>query len=122
MEGAGRIHPSLGHQKMQMRMKIDAIAERLDGGDNPGLKRRPRHGLKIKEKRPLGTAAKIPQEPAFELEENPEHLGNREDHLAVRNIQKKRLSNPFTPFLKPLGMTGTISPFRELIVSPPYWL
>jgi len=65
MEGAGRIHPALGHQKMEMGMKIDAVPEGLDDGDNPRLKGRPRHSLKIEEKRPDATAAKIPQEPAL---------------------------------------------------------
>jgi hypothetical protein len=36
-------------------------------------------------------AAKISPEPALELEEDPEHLRDREDDLAVRDIQKKRL-------------------------------
>jgi len=43
------------------------------------------------------TAAKIAQEPAFELKEDPEHLGDREDYLAVRNIQEERLPHPRRP-------------------------
>ncbi len=66
-----------------------SVSERLDDGDNPGFEGRPRHSLKIEEKRPDGTAAKIAQEPALELEEEPQHLGNREDHLAVRDIEKE---------------------------------
>jgi hypothetical protein len=46
------------------------------------------------------------QELALEFEEYPEHLRNREDHLAVGDIEEKRLSHPFPPFLQPLGMTG----------------
>jgi len=45
-----------------MGVEIDAVAERLDDRDNTGLKSFPRRGLKIKEKRSNGTAAKIAQE------------------------------------------------------------
>ena len=89
-----------------MGMEIDAVSERLDDGDNSRLKSRPRRGLKIEEKRPDGTAAELTQEPALEFEEHPQHLGNREDHLAVRNVQEERLPHPLPPFLQPLGMTG----------------
>jgi len=91
MEGAHRIHPALGHQKMQVRMKIDPVPEGLDYGDNAGLKCFARCSLKIYEKCPDRAAAKIAQEPAFELEKYPEHLGDREDHLAVGYVQKKCL-------------------------------
>jgi len=95
---------------MQMGMKIDAVPEGLDDGDNAGLKRRPGGGLQIEDKRPLGTAAKIPQELALELEEHPEHLGNSKDHLTIRNIQEERLPHPLAPLLKTLGMAGGAKP------------
>jgi len=60
--------------------------------------------LKINEKSSDSTAAELPQELALELEEYPQHLGNDKDDLAVRNIEKERLTNPLPPFLKPLGM------------------
>jgi len=104
MEGAGRIHPALGHQEMERGVEIDAVPERLDDGDKAGLEHRPRCGLKIKEKRPDGTAAKIPQELPLELEEHPEHLRDDEDHLTMRNIEEERLPHPLAPLLKPLGM------------------
>ena len=85
-------------------MKIDAVSESLDDGDNPRLKLRSRHRLKIEKKRPDATAAKLPQELALELEENPQHLGDGEDDLAVRNIQKERLPHPLAPLLQPFGM------------------
>jgi hypothetical protein len=55
-------------------------------------------------KRSDSTAAKIAQEPALELEEKPQHLGNREDHLAVRDIEKECCPHPLPPFLQTLGM------------------
>jgi len=92
-------------------MKIDPVPERLDDGDNPRLEGRPRHGLKIEEKRPDGTAAKLPEELALELEEDPEHLRDREDDLAVRNIEEERLPHPLAPLLQPFGVArGTKSP------------
>jgi hypothetical protein len=45
----------------------------------------PSHNLEITGQGPEGAAAKIPQELALELEENPQHLGDREDHLARCN-------------------------------------
>jgi hypothetical protein len=42
---------------VEVRTKVDPVPEGLDNGDNPGLKRRPRRGLKIEEKRPDGIAA-----------------------------------------------------------------
>jgi len=91
-------------------VKIDAVSERLDDGDNTGLECFPRRGLKIEKKRPDRAAAKIAQEPAFELEEEAQHLGDRKDHLAVRHVQKERLPHPLAPFLKTLGMTGGTKP------------
>jgi hypothetical protein len=55
-------------------------------------------------------AAKISQEPALELEEDPAHLRHREDDLALQDIQKKRLPHPLPPFLKPVGVTGGAKP------------
>ena len=62
--------------------------------------------MKIEKKRPDRAAVKIAQEPAFELEEYPEHLRNREDHLAVRDIEEEHLPHPLPPFLQTLGMAG----------------
>ena len=36
MEDTRRVHSALGHQKMQVGVKIDPIPERLDGGDDAG--------------------------------------------------------------------------------------
>jgi len=87
-----------------MRVEIDAVSERLDDGNDTGLEDHPRHGLKIEKKRPDGTAAELSQELALEFEEYPEHLRNREDHLAVRDIQEKLLVHPLSPLLQPLGV------------------
>ncbi len=89
------VYPALGHQKMEMRVKIDGVSECLDDGEKAGFERRVRYGLKIEEKRPLSPAAKIAQELALKLE----------DHLTVRDIQKKRLPHPLAPLLKTFGMT-----------------
>jgi hypothetical protein len=52
----------------------------------------------------------FPQELTLELEEHPEHLRDREDHLTIRDIQEERLSHPLTPFLQPFGMVGMTEP------------
>jgi len=110
MEDAGRVRPALRHQEMEMRVEIDAVPEGLDDGDNPRLERRPGRSLQIEEKRPFGTAAKIPQELPLELEEHPEHLRDDEDHLTMRDVEKERLPHPLAPLLKPLGMARRAKP------------
>jgi hypothetical protein len=95
---------------MEMRVGIDTLAEGLDDRDNTGLECFPRRGLKIEKKRLDGTAAKIAQEPTLELEKDAQHLGDREDHLAVWDIHEERLPHPLPPLLKALGMTGGTEP------------
>ena len=86
------------------------VPEGLDDGDNTGLKCYSRCSLNIYMKCPDRAAAKIAQEPALELKEYPEHLGDREDHLAVGYVQKKCLPHPFAPFPKPLGVARRTKP------------
>jgi hypothetical protein len=106
MEEARPVHSALGHQEMEVGVKIDPVAECLNGGDDSGHKLAPRDSLKITGQGAESAGAKLPQEPAFELEENPQHLGNRKDHLAVRNVKKERLPHPLAPLLKTLSMAG----------------
>jgi hypothetical protein len=58
----------------------------------------------LKEKRPDPAAADLSQELALELKEHPQHLVDREDHLAVRNAEEQRLAHPLALFLQTLGM------------------
>jgi hypothetical protein len=96
---------------MEVGVEIDPVPESLDDGNDAGRKRAPGHNLEISGQGPEGAAAEIPQEPALELEEDPQHLGDGEDDLAMRDIQEKRLPHPLSPFLQPLGMTrGAESP------------
>jgi hypothetical protein len=39
MEDACPVHPAPGHQKVEMRVEADPLAEGLDGGDDPRRKR-----------------------------------------------------------------------------------
>lgn len=94
MEDPRLIPSALGHQKMQMGMEIYSIPEGLDDGDNAGLKHRPRHGLKIEEKRPDRIPTKVSEELALELEEEAQHFGDDQDHLTVRDIEEERLPHP----------------------------
>jgi len=82
----------------EVGVEIDPVPERLDDGDHPRFEGRSGHDLKISNKRTDGAAAKIPQELALELEEDPQHLGNREDDLAVRDVQEECLPHPIPPF------------------------
>jgi hypothetical protein len=63
MEDPRLVHPALRHEKMQVRVEIETVSERLDDGNDTGFDCFPRASLKIKEKRPDRTAAKIAQEP-----------------------------------------------------------
>jgi hypothetical protein len=36
MEEAGLVHSTLGHQEMEMGVKIDPVSKGLNGRDNPG--------------------------------------------------------------------------------------
>ena len=72
-------------------MEIYAVPECLDDNHNPRFEDRPGHGLKAKKEQSDSTAVKLSQERALEFEKHPKHLGDREDHLAVRNIKEERL-------------------------------
>jgi len=44
------------------------------------------------------------------VEEDPQHLGDGEDDLAMRNIQEKRLPHPLAPCLNALSVAGGAEP------------
>ena len=71
-----------------MRVEVDAVSESLDGDDDAGGKLFDDQGFKIEPKGPDSRPAELSQETAPELEEDPQRLGDRQDHLAVRNIQE----------------------------------
>jgi len=105
MEDAAVIHSALGHQEMEVRVKVDPIPKGLDRGDDA------RHGILLCHSPEVdgqgvdGTATEVAEEIALILEEDAEHLGDGEDHLTVRDIQEKCLPHPLAPLLKALGMT-----------------
>ncbi|MCX6563162.1 MAG: hypothetical protein NTU60_06105 [Candidatus Aminicenantes bacterium] len=105
MEGTPLVHAALGHQVMERGVEINPVPKGLDGGDDPGRKRVPGHNLEVTAQGPEDSAAKIAEETAIELKEDPQPLGDGEDDLAMRHIQEKLLPHPFPPFLDPLGMT-----------------
>jgi len=105
VEGTRFIHPALGHQEMEVGVKIDPVAKCLNGGDDPGHEFAPRDSLKITIQGAESQAAELPQQPAVVAEEDAEHLGDGEDDLAVRDIQKECLPHPLSPFLEPLRVT-----------------
>jgi len=43
-------------------------------------------------------------QPTLVLEERPQHLGNRKDDLAMRDIPKQPFPHPFAPYLDALGL------------------
>ncbi len=102
VEDPGLIHSALGDQEMEAGVKIYPGAEGLNGGDNPRRKRAPRDHLEIPSQRTESRAAELPEQFPVVLEEGPQHLGDGKDDLAVSDIQKKYISHPLAPLLKPL--------------------
>ncbi len=49
-EDPGPVHAAFGHEEMQERVEVDAIAEGLDGDNDPGDERSARKGLIIERK------------------------------------------------------------------------
>jgi len=99
------VRPALGHQVMEMGVEINPVPKGLDSRDDAGRKRALSQEFEVSGQGPEGTAAEVPQQPALELEEDSQHLGDGEDDLAMRNIQKERLPHPLAPLLNPLGVT-----------------
>ena len=104
MEVAIPIFTSLCDQEMGMGVKVDFLSEGLDGGHHARAKLCAGCGLEVFDEGQDGCPAELPQEPALVLEEDPQHLGDGEDHLAVGNIQKKFFPHPLGPLFDPLGM------------------
>jgi hypothetical protein len=105
-EGPRPAHSPLGHQQMQVRVEVDPVAEGLDGDDDAGDERLARQRLKIDREGLDRRPAELPQEPAPVLEEDPQRLGDRQHHLAVRHVEKQGLPHPCAPLLPALGVAG----------------
>lgn len=91
---------------MKVRVEVDAIPKRLDDRNDAGDQGFPGHGFEVQFQGPQRHAGKIPQQPPLELEEDPQHLGNREDNLSMRDIPKQPLPHPFAPDLDSFGLAG----------------
>ncbi len=106
MEDPRRVHSPFGHQEMHVRVEVDTVAEGLDGDDDPGNERLSCQRLKVDREGLDRRPAEVPQEPTPVLEEDPQRLGDRQHHLAMRDIEKQRLPHPLTPLLPTLGVAG----------------
>jgi len=106
MEEAGLVHSALGHQEMEVGVKIHPVPKCLNGRNDSGHQLAAGQGREIPGQAPEVRAAKITQEAPLVLEEGPEHPGDGEDDLAVRDIEEKLLSHPLAPLLQAFGMAG----------------
>lgn len=52
------------------------------------------------------------QQPPLELEEDPQHLGNHEDDLAMRDTPKQPFSRPIAPYFDSISLAGRATPPR----------
>jgi hypothetical protein len=121
LEAALSILASLGHQEVDMGVEINFLSERLDDGHNPRAKLGAGRGPQVGEECLNSRLAERAQEPALALEENAQHLGNREDNLAVGDIQKECLPHPAQVFdrdiIKAAEMGGMRNNVGDLLSS-----
>ena len=97
---------SLCHKKMKMGVKINPASKRLYHGDNAWGKLSASNGLEVFQKGLFPAETESGEKRAFVFEEYSQHLGDGEDDLAVRDIEKKLLPHPLSPLFPPFGMTG----------------
>jgi len=126
VEEARLVHSALGHQEMEVGMKINPVAKCLNSRDDTGLEIVSRYGPEIEKNRSDSTAAKFPEKLALEFEEYPKHLRDREDDLAVRNIKEERLAHPLTPLLQSFGVArrteaARLTGKRQQMFRPAAW-
>jgi len=98
------VHAALRHQEMEVRVEVEPVSEGLDRGNHTGDEFFACQGLKVDREGPGSGAAELPQEPTLELKEDPQYLGDRQHHLAMRHVQKKRFPHPRSPLFQTLGM------------------
>ena len=89
---------------MDMRMEVDAISEGLDHSHHSWHELPAGDCVQELHKCPHRTETEVIEELSLEAEEQPQHLRNSKDNLAMRNIQKKLFSHPLAPILTALGM------------------
>jgi hypothetical protein len=105
VEGAIRGCASFGHQHMDVGMKIDALSESLDHGHHSWHEHLAGGCMQKLHKCAYRTKTEIIEELSLEAKEQPKHLGNGKDNLAVGDIKEKLCPYPLAPLLAPLGMT-----------------
>jgi len=91
-------------------VKIYLGSECLNGRDDSGHKLSLGHNFEITDQGAESAMAELGQKSAAVLEEDPQHPGDGEDDLAVRDIKKKCLPHPLAPLLKPLGVARGTEP------------
>ncbi len=100
------------HQEMEMWVRVGPVPERLDRGDHPGHDLLPCQGRKADRDGPGRRPAELSEELTPELEEDPQRLGDRQHHLAVRDVEKQPLPHPLAPLLQALRVTRWTEPPR----------
>jgi len=91
---------------MKMGVEVDSVPECLNNRDDSGNQGFPGRDFEISVQGPESRPAEITQKPSIILEENPQHLGNREDDLPMRDIPKQPAPHPLPPDLNTLGLAG----------------
>ncbi len=97
---------SFGHQDMDMRMEVDAIAESVNYSHYPWHELKACGCVQEFHKCTHRRETERIEELSLEAEEKTQHFGDGEDDLTVRDIQQELLSHPLVRFLTALGMTG----------------
>jgi hypothetical protein len=81
------VHASLGHQEVEVRVKIDPVPKCLNDRNNSGHMLAPGYNPEITGQGPEGQATELPEELALVLKEDPKHHGDGEDEEAVLLVE-----------------------------------
>ncbi len=103
-ESTAFCHTSLCEKKVQVRVKIYSGSKRLYHGHNTWYNFFACYGPEVFQNCPFSAETETTEKRAFVFEEYSQHLGNGEDHLAVRNIKQERLPHPLAPLLTSFGI------------------
>jgi len=106
VEGTIRGCASLGHQTVNVGMKIDALSEGLDHSHHS------RHELQgcgcVEKPQKCAHCAETEriEELSVKTKEKTQHFGNGKDDLSMANFKEKFFPHPLAPFLAAFSMAG----------------
>ena len=102
---------TVGHERVQVGMEVQVIAEGVDRHDNAGMAvGKAERGAHVLDQALVGDAAVILEQNAIEPKIHAKHLGDTEREVAVRNGKQDRLGQQGTEELNLLLVAGRTEP------------